>query len=194
MTKLSLREQRRVAAEERKRRQRLIMIIAGVLIILAVVLIVFRSIQVSGQNQASASATETYIAENPPVASQVPPDAQFPGLISDTVKTGSGLQYKDIVVGNGDTAKSGQTVSVQYTGWLENGTKFDSSLNTGQPFEFTLGKGSVIKGWDEGVAGMKVGSTRVLIIPPDLAYGTRDNGSIPANSTLVFQVQLLAIK
>jgi FKBP-type peptidyl-prolyl cis-trans isomerase FkpA len=194
MTKLSLREQRRIATEERKRRQRLIMIIAGVLIVLAVVFIVFRSIQVSGQTQAAASATETYIAANPPVASQVPPDAQFPGLISDTVKTASGLQYKDIVVGNGDTAQAGQTVSVQYTGWLANGTKFDSSLSTGQPFEFALGKGSVIKGWDEGVAGMKVGTTRILIIPPGLAYGTRDNGSIPANSTLIFQVQLLAIK
>jgi FKBP-type peptidyl-prolyl cis-trans isomerase FkpA len=194
MTKLSLREQRRIATEERRRRQRLIMIIVGILIILAAVLIIYRSIQVSGQNQASNSAAETSLAANPPVASPIPPDVQFPGLISDTVKTGSGLQYKDIVVGNGDTAQAGKTVSVQYTGWLANGTKFDSSLSAGKPFEFTLGNGSVIKGWDEGVAGMKVGSTRILIIPPDLAYGSRDNGSIPANSTLVFQVQLLAIK
>lgn len=194
MTKLSLREQRRIASEERRRRQRLIMIIVGILIVLAAVFIIYRSIQVSGQTQASISATETYIAANPPVASPLSPDAQFPGLISDTVKTASGLQYKDIAVGNGDKAQAGQTVSVQYTGWLANGTKFDSSLSAGKPFEFTLGKGSVIKGWDEGIAGMNVGTTRILIIPPDLAYGARDNGSIPANSTLVFQVQLLAIK
>jgi len=194
MPKLSLREQRRIASEERRRRQRLIMIIIAILIVLAAVLIIYRSIQVSGQTQATTAATETSIAATPPVASPSSMDAQFPGLISDTVKSASGLQYKDIVVGNGDTAQAGKTVSVQYTGWLANGTKFDSSLSAGKPFEFTLGKGSVIKGWDEGVAGMKVGSTRILIIPPDLAYGASVNGSIPANSTLVFQVQLLAIK
>jgi FKBP-type peptidyl-prolyl cis-trans isomerase FkpA len=194
MPKLSLREQRRIAAEERRRRQRLIMAIIAILIVVAVVLIIFRSIQVSSQAQASTEATETSVAAITPVASPTSTDVQFPGLISDTVKTTSGLQYKDIVVGNGDTAQAGKTVSVQYTGWLTDGTKFDSSLSSGKAFEFTLGKGSVIKGWDEGVAGMKVGSTRILIIPPDLAYGSSGTSSIPANSTLVFQVQLLAIK
>ena len=111
------------------------------------------------------------------------------------VKTTSGLSYVDEVVGNGDLAKAGQTVSVHYTGWLTNGHKFDSSVDRGQPFEFQLGQGQVIKGWDEGVAGMKVGGKRRLTIPPELGYGSRGAGSdIPPNATLVFEVQLLGIK
>src|SRR4030042_2680072 len=85
--------------------------------------------------------------------------------------TASGLQYKDLVIGEGQEAKKGDTVQVHYTGWLTNGTKFDSSVDRGQPFEFPLGAGRVIQGWDEGVAGMKVGGVRKLIVPPALAYG-----------------------
>jgi len=90
--------------------------------------------------------------------------------------------------------KAGQTVSVHYTGWLVDGSKFDSSVDRGQPFEFPLGGGSVIKGWDEGVAGMKIGGVRKLIIPSDLGYGSRGAGLIPPNSTLIFEVELLGMK
>lgn len=109
--------------------------------------------------------------------------------------TASGLQYWDITTGNGATAESGKQVSVQYTGWLTDGTKFDSSVDRNQPINFTLGVGQVIKGWDEGVSGMKVGGKRQLHIPPGLAYGSRGFGdSIPPNSTLIFDVELLGVK
>jgi peptidylprolyl isomerase len=107
----------------------------------------------------------------------------------------SGLQYEDLVVGTGDAPKTGQTVVTHYTGWLMNGTKFDSSLDRGQPLEFRLGVGQVIKGWDEGISDMQVGGKRVLVIPPDLAYGARGAGGvIPPNATLKFEVELLGLK
>jgi len=106
-----------------------------------------------------------------------------------------GLQVQDTKVGSGDEAKAGDTVSVHYTGTLADGTKFDSSLDRGQPFSFTLGAGMVIRGWDIGVAGMKIGGTRKLVIPPALAYGDRGAGSvIPPGATLTFVVELIAIK
>lgn len=108
--------------------------------------------------------------------------------------TASGLQYWDIVTGSGATAAPGKQVSVHYTGWLTDGTKFDSSVDRNQPFDFTLGVGQVIKGWDEGVAGMKAGGKRQLRIPPGLAYGSRARDPIPANSTLIFDVELLEVK
>jgi FKBP-type peptidyl-prolyl cis-trans isomerase FkpA len=105
-----------------------------------------------------------------------------------------GLQYTDDVVGTGAEATAGKTVVVHYTGWLMDGTKFDSSLDRDQPFSFPLGAGQVIKGWDEGVAGMKVGGQRTLIIPPALGYGARGAGNvIPPNASLKFQVQLLDV-
>jgi len=109
----------------------------------------------------------------------------------DYKKTASGLKYAILKPGTGVAAKSGDTVSVHYTGWLTDGTKFDSSLDRNQPFKFTLGQGRVIKGWEEGIRGMKVGEKRQLVIPPDLAYGDRAVGPIPANSTLIFDVELL---
>jgi len=111
------------------------------------------------------------------------------------VTTASGLQYEDTTIGDGQEAKAGDNVSVHYTGWLEDGTKFDSSKDRNQAFEFQLGAGRVIKGWDEGVAGMKVGGSRKLTIPSELGYGARGAGGvIPPNATLIFEVELLAIK
>lgn len=108
--------------------------------------------------------------------------------------TDSGLKYEDLVEGNGDTAKAGQMVTVHYTGWLENGQKFDSSKDRNDPFRFKLGAGQVIRGWDEGVAGMKIGGTRKLTIPANLGYGSRGAGGvIPPNATLIFDVELLAV-
>jgi peptidylprolyl isomerase len=109
------------------------------------------------------------------------------------VKTASGLKYVEIEAGTGDSPTTGQTVSVHYTGTLEDGTKFDSSRDRGQPFQFRIGVGQVIKGWDEGVGSMKVGGRRQLIIPPDLGYGARGIGPIPPNATLIFDVELLGI-
>ncbi len=113
--------------------------------------------------------------------------------------TASGLILADTKVGTGAEAKSGNALSMHYTGWLyENGNKgakFDSSLDRGEPFAFRLGEGQVIKGWDEGVAGMKVGGKRTLIIPPELGYGARGaGGAIPPNATLLFEVELLGVK
>lgn len=112
------------------------------------------------------------------------------------VKTDSGLQYWEIRVGNGATAKEGSRVRVHYTGWLTNGKKFDSSVDAGRPFDFTIGNGEVIKGWEEGVAGMRVGGKRQLRIPPSLGYGAdgTPGGPIPPNATLIFDVQLLAVQ
>ncbi len=105
------------------------------------------------------------------------------------------LQIEDVVVGTGAEAIKGKTVSVHYTGWLTDGKKFDSSKDRGQPFQFPLGRGHVIRGWDEGVAGMKVGGKRKLTIPPDLGYGAQGAGGvIPPNATLVFEVELLGVK
>jgi peptidylprolyl isomerase len=118
---------------------------------------------------------------------------------SKMTKTASGLQYEDVKVGTGESPKKGQTAVVHYTGWLwENGAKgkkFDSSVDRGQPFSFPVGMGRVIKGWDEGVMTMKVGGKRILIIPPDLGYGSRGaGGAIPPNATLMFEVELIEVK
>jgi FKBP-type peptidyl-prolyl cis-trans isomerase len=107
----------------------------------------------------------------------------------------TGLKFKDVKVGDGPRPTQGHTVVVHYTGWLTNGQKFDSSVDRGQPFEFVLGAGQVIKGWDEGVAGMHMGGQRRLVIPPQLGYGSRGAGGvIPPNATLVFDVELLGCK
>jgi peptidylprolyl isomerase/FKBP-type peptidyl-prolyl cis-trans isomerase FkpA len=105
------------------------------------------------------------------------------------------LKIEDLVVGSGAAAKTGDTVVMNYTGWLENGTRFDSSYDSGQPIEFVLGQGSVIPGWEQGVPGMKVGGKRRLTIPPALAYGAKGAGdTIPAYATLIFEVELVQIK
>jgi len=125
------------------------------------------------------------------------PNTNAPSKVTgDGVKTPSGLVYWDIRVGNGEVAKEGSHVRVHYTGWLTSGKKFDSSVDAGKPFDFTIGNGEVIKGWEEGVAGMRVGGKRQLRIPPDLGYGAdgTPDGPIPPNATLIFDVHLLGVE
>jgi FKBP-type peptidyl-prolyl cis-trans isomerase len=126
----------------------------------------------------------------PPVPTTAAKAAAQPGAVT----TASGLQYIDEAVGSGAQPQKGQTVSVHYTGYLDDGTVFDSSVQRGQPFEFQIGMGAVIPGWDEGILSMRVGGKRRLIIPPDLGYGAQGNGPIPANARLTFEVELLAVK
>jgi peptidylprolyl isomerase len=110
------------------------------------------------------------------------------------VTSPSGLKYTDLVEGTGPTPQKGQMLTVHYTGTLTNGNKFDSSVDRGQPYEFRIGTGAVIKGWDEGLMTMKVGGKRRLVIPPALGYGASGTPNIPPNSTLIFEVELLGIK
>lgn len=159
---------RRRAAKQRNRR----LLIGGIILVALVVIGYFAITALQNRNSTSSSSSSGQVTT-----------------------TSSGLQVIDEVVGSGQEAKTGDTVSVNYTGWLADGTKFDSSYDRNQTFDFTLGAGKVIKGWDEGVVGMKVGGKRKLIIPPDLAYGaTGYPPVIPANATLTFEIELVAIK
>lgn len=128
-----------------------------------------------------------------PVISQNDFAAELDVNPDDMQRTPSGLRYADLVAGTGPEARPGREVAVHYTGWLTDGTQFDSSVG-GDPFVFPLGAGRVIPGWDEGVAGMRVGGKRKLVIPAALGYGSRRAGPIPANSTLVFDVELLEVR
>ena len=125
----------------------------------------------------------------------VSPNTNAPTKVTgDGVKTSSGLQYWDIKVGTGEVATAGSRVKVHYTGWLDSGKKFDSTVDAHQPYSFNLGKSEVIKGWDEGIEGMKVGGKRQLLIPPELAYGEDGHApQVPPNATLIFDVQLLSV-
>ena len=119
----------------------------------------------------------------------------LPTMDEKAIQTASGLEYVEITEGTGASPKTGDTVSVHYTGWLKSGQKFDSSVDRKEPFEFPIGKGRVIKGWDEGVATMKVGGKRKLTIPAHLGYGDRGAGGvIPPGATLIFEVELLGIQ
>jgi len=141
------------------------------------------------------NATPKAIAAPASVTFSNSPNSPKAMTAENLVTTASGLQYLDLTVGTGASPEKGQTVTVHYTGTLSNGQKFDSSLDRNQPFSFKIGVGQVIKGWDEGVATMKVGGKRQLIIPPDLGYGARGAGGvIPPNATLNFEVELLAIR
>lgn len=178
---------------------------------------VFFTVQLgdNGSNAAAPDAAEEAVEVAPTAAEETAPDAtttEAPTEATDTaadpaadpnasesteepalITTESGLQYLDLVEGTGATPKAGQTIVVHYTGTLENGQKFDSSLDRNSPFSFRVGAGQVIKGWDEGFLTMKVGGKRKLVIPPELGYGSRGVGPIPPNSTLIFEVELLRI-
>ncbi len=138
----------------------------------------------------SAPSTEGKTSE--PVAPETKTAETKPKASKDGfIVTKSGLKYKDVKVGTGPAVKVGDTVKVDYKGWLDDGTVFDTSKQPGrEPFSFTVGTGTVIKGWDEGLQGMKVGGKRQLVIPPDLGYGSEDLGQIPPNSTLHFDIEL----
>jgi FKBP-type peptidyl-prolyl cis-trans isomerase len=141
--------------------------------------------------------TTLFVAAQSAAKKPATPNTNSPTKVTgDGVKTPSGLIYWDIRVGNGATAKEGSHVRVHYTGWLTTGKKFDSSVDAGKPFDFTIGNGEVIKGWEEGVAGMRVGGKRQLRIPPNLGYGAEGTpgGPIPPNATLIFDVQLLGVQ
>jgi FKBP-type peptidyl-prolyl cis-trans isomerase len=143
-----------------------------------------------------AEGNENAAASSPAGAAASGAAASTPPASGGKVTTtASGLKYEDLVAGTGASPKAGQTCSVHYTGWLTNGNKFDSSRDRGQPFTFPIGQGAVIKGWDEGVMGMKVGGKRKLMVPPDLAYGAQGFPPvIPPNSELVFEVELLGVQ
>src|ERR1700679_1838059 len=142
------------------------------------------------------SLTAAFLLAQTATRKSAAPNTSAPTKVTgDGVKTPSGLIYWDIRVGNAATAKEGSHVRVHYTGWLTNGKKFDSSVDAGKPFDFTIGNGEVIKGWEERITGMKVGGKRQLRIPPDLAYGAEGSPpDIPPNSTLIFDVQLLGVE
>ncbi len=164
----SLREQRRNAKAAQQRNRIIIAVLAIGLIGLGI-----WSINQNGNQVQSANIGE---------------------LSENMTTTNSGLQYEDLESGEGAAAKAGDFVSVHYTGWLTDGTKFDSSLDRNEPFNFQLGSGMVIRGWDEGVAGMQEGGRRKLVIPADLGYGSRGAGGvIPPGATLIFEVELIAI-
>lgn len=169
MAKNSIREASRNARAARMRRMRLLLLMIGILLAFLIGLFIY---QAAFKPVPQADATSG----------------------GGWVVLPSGLKYKDVVLGSGPAVKSGDTASVHYTGRLEDGSKFDSSAS-GQPYEFVLGAGTVIQGWDEGVVGMQVGGQRTLVIPPDLGYGAGGYPPvIPANATLTFDIELIAIK
>lgn len=195
-----------VAEPGNKQRGMGIIVTGAVIAVVVVALVIFYQIRLeapSGTSQQASSVTpadvesEDVESEDGNSATEGVEMTENEGT-ADLVTTSSGLQYQDHAVGDGDLPETGQTVVVHYTGWLyengEKGDKFDSSVDRGQPFEFPLGQGRVIGGWDEGLASMRVGGRRTLILPPDLGYGAGGAGSIPGGATLMFDVELLDIR
>ena len=163
--------------------------------ILAAALVLVVACGNGGGKEAVPSATSVSTGAVTPAATTAPEAGGPPPVSAQPTVTADGLQIIEVEVGTGEEAQSGQTVSVHYTGWLADGTKFDSSLDRGQALTFVLGAGQMIPGFDEGVAGMKVGGMRRLILPPDLAYGPQGRPPvIPPNAELTFDVQLVSVQ
>lgn len=168
-------------------RNKVFLILIGILICN---LLVFAN--VSCQSSENEAETEEQAEEQPADQPEKQAEAGIPQVTGDTVTTESGLKYIDVAKGEGDKSVAGKRVTVHYTGWFTDGKKFDSSKDRNQPFTLEIGAGQVIKGWDEGLQGMAIGAKRMLIIPPELAYGRGGRG-IPPNSTLIFEVEMLGI-
>ncbi|MCP2731830.1 FKBP-type peptidyl-prolyl cis-trans isomerase [Limnofasciculus baicalensis] len=181
-----------------------ILISIGVIVVCGLLLAVVQLSPGNGKSNQTTESQPAVVSETKsanPSVNDIKPIAMSTDSNSEetakkeTVTTPSGLKYIDLKVGEGDSPQTGKNVVVHYTGTLVNGTKFDSSRDRNSPFSFTIGVGQVIKGWDEGVATMKVGGRRQLIIPPDLGYGASGAGGvIPPNATLLFDVELLGVK
>jgi FKBP-type peptidyl-prolyl cis-trans isomerase FkpA len=194
MAKNTLREQRRIERERRQRRNTIVLfgsiaVLLGFVALVVLLQINRPKVEAKKAEGTATAAVQTAQANQPlvtPVAVGTPSDALV-------VTTDSGLQYQDEVVGTGAEAVTGSSVTVHYSGWLMDGTPFDSSRGR-EPYTLTLGERRVIPGWEEGLQGMKVGGIRKLVIPPELGYGAQANGSIPANSTLVFEVELIDVR
>jgi FKBP-type peptidyl-prolyl cis-trans isomerase len=158
--------------------------------VLLIGIVTFGIIYITKYTDKMQAGPKDVVAESTPVEENVATSSSKP-MENNT----SGLKIEDLVVGTGAEAVAGKTISVHYTGTLTDGTKFDSSKDRGEPFEFTLGAGQVIQGWDKGFAGMKVGGKRKLTIPPEMGYGSQGAGGvIPPNATLIFEVELLGVK
>lgn len=184
---------RRYTSRRRKKQTPFTPIVAGAVIVVGGAMLL---VQVFGSGEDKTVGTEVVedIGSDLATVAQLPSDEFFIPSEDQLTTTEFGLQYMDMVVGDGAEAQPGQNVSVHYTGWLTDGSKFDSSVDRGTPFNFLLGVGRVIQGWDQGVDGMRVGGKRVLVIPPELGYGDSGQGSIiPPGATLIFQVELLEI-
>lgn len=165
-------------------------------IVITVAVLIIVGFLVTRKSEEKMTDTNTNLPQAASTPAQASPSAESTaGAVQATGSAmPSGLKIEDIKVGSGPEVKSGDTVTINYKGTLTDGTKFDSSYDRGTPFATQIGVGQVIKGWDEGVIGMKVGGKRKLTIPPDLGYGNRDIPGIPANSTLIFELELLGIK